>query len=504
MSLLSKPQRSCSTDALGACGKTWLAVGEKLCCWCNCRCSRQAHPPCCCFQFEDGDFPPDATSIGAWKEKNASEVDAEIEWKRGNEICKLGDGEHMRLFSGKIEPADIGQGQLGDCWLMTSLACLSEFPGAIQNIFEDLEYSSRGRYTLRLYCGQKMQWETIEVDDRIPVKSGTTTPIFAKPHGEELWVALLEKAFAKFVGSYAKLDGGFAIWGLQAMTGDKVANWMLEDGVWKAYEIRYRQKKGDKGLKEGEMPDKVPVAACCGGKPPVDPKRADKNDVAFYAHREAGEDGGRPTHQTLSNDDFFEQLREWDEAECVIAASTSGKDEGEATAQMGLVQGHAYSVIEVITVEDGFTYKMLRVSPQPTPCSLCPGVFCTAVLRLRAGAQPVGRVRMVRRLVRRLAQVGAEPEGQEGLQSLGQEGGRRPLLDGVGGLPEALPEHRRLLPLARDCRRAPRHQRGRRLHRSREGVPRRLRGVLLLLQGRGAALLPDGPQGCRPAQAQAG
>ena len=352
--------------ALGACGKTWLAVGEKLCCWCNCRCSRQAHPPCCCFQFEDGDFPPDATSIGAWKEKNASEVDAEIEWKRGNEICKLGDGEHMRLFSGKIEPADIGQGQLGDCWLMTSLACLSEFPGAIQNIFEDLEYSSRGRYTLRLYCGQKMQWETIEVDDRIPVKSGTTTPIFAKPHGEELWVALLEKAFAKFVGSYAKLDGGFAIWGLQAMTGDKVANWMLEDGVWKAYEIRYRQKKGDKGLKEGEMPDKVPVAACCGGKPPVDPKRADKNDVAFYAHREAGEDGGRPTHQTLSNDAFFEQLREWDEAECVIAASTSGKDEGESTAQMGLVQGHAYSVIEVITVEDGFTYKMLRVSPQPT------------------------------------------------------------------------------------------------------------------------------------------
>ena len=47
----------------------------------------------------------------------------------------------MKLFSGGVEPADIGQGQLGDCWLMTALACLSEFPGAIQSIFETEEYN---------------------------------------------------------------------------------------------------------------------------------------------------------------------------------------------------------------------------------------------------------------------------------------------------------------------------------------------------------------------------
>ena len=53
------------------------------------------------------------------------------------------------------------------------------------------------------------------VDDMIPVTRGTCAPIFAKPHGKELWVALLEKAFAKFVGSYSALDGGHALWGLQ-------------------------------------------------------------------------------------------------------------------------------------------------------------------------------------------------------------------------------------------------------------------------------------------------
>ena len=36
--------------------------------------------------------------------------------------------------------------------------------------------------------------------------------------GKELWVALLEKAFAKFVGSYHTLDGGHMLYGLQVLT----------------------------------------------------------------------------------------------------------------------------------------------------------------------------------------------------------------------------------------------------------------------------------------------
>ena len=358
----------CISYALGACGAVWLTVGEKLLCLCNCACTRMSSA-CCCFQFEDKDFPPTADSVGPWKGKAPHEVNKEIEWKRGNEICELatqdGGGEdavaHMRLFSGKIEPADIGQGQLGDCWLMTALACLSEFPGAIQNIFETDEYNARGRYVVRLYCGQKRRWEDVVVDDRIPVKAGGTTPIFAKPNGKELWVALLEKAFAKFVGNYNKLDGGFAIWGLQAMTGDEVCNWMLEDGEWKAYEIRYRQKTGQKGMKNDDLPEADPPSALCGA-PPVDTERADKNDVAFF--RKLGED---KKHQTMSKDAFFEKLCQWDKEECVIAASTSGKDEGESTAQSGLVQGHAYSVIQCLEVKDSFTYvRLLTFSLPPT------------------------------------------------------------------------------------------------------------------------------------------
>lgn len=181
----------CISYALGACGQFWLLVGEKLLCLCNCACSRKASV-CCCYEYDDAEFPPTAASVGQWKNKSAEEVDKEIEWKRGNQICSVTEvtgGEtdavqHVRLFSGKIEPSDIGQGQLGDCWLMTALACLSEFPGAIQNIFETVEYNPRGRYVVKLYCGQKRRWEPIVVDDWIPVKRGTDIPIFAKPNGK--------------------------------------------------------------------------------------------------------------------------------------------------------------------------------------------------------------------------------------------------------------------------------------------------------------------------------
>ena len=37
------------------------------------------------------------------------------------------------------------------------------------------------------------------------------------------------------MGSYHALDGGYSLWGLQALTGDAVANWTLEDdGCWGA------------------------------------------------------------------------------------------------------------------------------------------------------------------------------------------------------------------------------------------------------------------------------
>ena len=73
------------------------------------------------------------------------------------------------------------------------------------------------RYTLRLYddyrshLEKKQIWTYVTIDDRIPVNADDNEPLFATPNGKELWVFLLEKAFAKYCWGYTNLSGGHAL-----------------------------------------------------------------------------------------------------------------------------------------------------------------------------------------------------------------------------------------------------------------------------------------------------
>ena len=56
-------------------------------------------------------------------------------------------GEPSRLYNG-IEPSDIMQGSLGDCWLLSALAAVAEFPEYI----EDRMVVERGLNKDGKYC----------------------------------------------------------------------------------------------------------------------------------------------------------------------------------------------------------------------------------------------------------------------------------------------------------------------------------------------------------------
>ena len=146
-------------------------------------------------------------------------------WRRPREFVE--DGKPMTLFDGGIEPNDIAQGQLGDCWLMCSLASLAEFDPLVRSCFvEDDCVPEEGIYTVRL-C-KHGEWTTLRMDDYIPCipEKG---PIYSKANGHELWVILLEKAFAKLNGSYAAIRAGWAYEAMMDLTGAPYHDIRIDD-----------------------------------------------------------------------------------------------------------------------------------------------------------------------------------------------------------------------------------------------------------------------------------
>lgn len=70
-----------------------------------------------------------------------------------------------------------------------------------------MQIKPEGIYRLQLALHGK--YTEIVIDDYIPVFEGSNRPVFCKPTGNEVWVMLLEKAWAKISGSYGNISAGF-------------------------------------------------------------------------------------------------------------------------------------------------------------------------------------------------------------------------------------------------------------------------------------------------------
>ena len=99
---------------------------------------------------------------------------------------------------------DVGQivqGSLNDGWFLNALALLSNKPDELCKLFLSGEFSGRGMYVVQFY--KDGLWQKVTVDDRIPCDKDTFIPIFSRnKRPEEIWVMILEKAYAKLHGCY--------------------------------------------------------------------------------------------------------------------------------------------------------------------------------------------------------------------------------------------------------------------------------------------------------------
>ena len=72
---------------------------------------------------------------------------------------------------------------------------------------------------MRLYdCALRKKVDVV-IDDNIPCHRGSREPLYAQHKGNEMYILLLEKAFAKFAGGYANLVGGYSVVAWMALTG---------------------------------------------------------------------------------------------------------------------------------------------------------------------------------------------------------------------------------------------------------------------------------------------
>ncbi|RHY26440.1 hypothetical protein DYB32_008164 [Aphanomyces invadans] len=174
------------------------------------------------LQFVDPDFPPAYASLAGCA--NEAEV---VDWRVSTAI-NITAG----LFDGGTDPDDVRFGRLNDGWFLSAVSILAASGGVddgkvdpvIDNLFITKQTSLTGAYAIRLF--KNSQWETVIVDDYFPVLSDahkmdiSAVAAFAHSrHFEELWVPLLEKAYAKYYGGYATLEQGFVHHALEALTG---------------------------------------------------------------------------------------------------------------------------------------------------------------------------------------------------------------------------------------------------------------------------------------------
>ena len=156
----------------------------------------------------------------------------EVEWVFAEQLCD--PGEVPQFVDDGASSQDCVQGQLGDCWLISAMSVLVTRDELLvggrrgmeydKNMIIDKEiaslmskgvyppifhrFRSKGLYVIRIY--KNFKWIYVIIDERIPVDKKTKQPIFgrcADPH--EMWVALIEKAYAKMHGCYGNLISGY-------------------------------------------------------------------------------------------------------------------------------------------------------------------------------------------------------------------------------------------------------------------------------------------------------
>ncbi|GMH86713.1 hypothetical protein TrST_g571 [Triparma strigata] len=189
--------------------------------------------------FVDVEFLPQDISVCSKREASEEEIGGGYEysetgtgmschdarvvaWRRSEDFL-VRTNTHL-LFGGGVDPRDICKGVLADEWLLGALAGVAEREDLVNEMVRKVK---KGVYECQIFNGGRRH--TMLLDDYFPCfpEAG---PVFSRNRGGNLWVSLVEKAFAKIFGSYFALRGGATCEGLLDLTGCPTRLYSLRSG----------------------------------------------------------------------------------------------------------------------------------------------------------------------------------------------------------------------------------------------------------------------------------
>jgi len=249
-------------------------------------------------QWVDPDFQPGVSSLLRNPDApNSPHADWKktITWKRPEEMRGM---QNPVLYETGADPMDIAQGQLGDCWFLSAMSVMTQRERDFVNMFVTKEHSKAGVYAVNYWKnGERV---TVLIDSLFPaIKQGNShAPVFAHSQQQnELWVMILEKSYAKLHASFEGIEAGHVDCALVDLSGGIGSRIDMSKDPWR---------------------------------------------------------------QQARNGVLFQQLLDYHRSGFLLGAgSPAGSDSESNASPSGIVQGHAYSLLQIAEV-DGHQLLRLR------------------------------------------------------------------------------------------------------------------------------------------------
>ena len=224
-------------------------------------------------KFIDTEFGPETGKYGAgclyFKSKPPSASypkPSALEWPDVREVIK-----DCRFFKDRISSNDVIQGSLGNCWFIGALSVLATRDELLRGSVQDLQVtgqieantvnglfegvyppmfhslSRKGLYVLKFF--KEFAWRYVIIDSRIPMVRQENEYKYVFAHcsdPSEIWVPLIEKAYAKLHKCYEALNNGLIDDALVDLTGLAAERIQLQgldpEILWKSL-LEYKQSK---------------------------------------------------------------------------------------------------------------------------------------------------------------------------------------------------------------------------------------------------------------------